>query len=736
MKWLSYLLEANVYLALFYAAYYLALRRETYYQLNRIYLLVSSLMAFFIPLLQVGILKKPAPPLPVGPLADITLLADLPAMQHPAVPAVTPHDGWTIDHYIILLYVIVVAILTMWFIIRINQLIKLARRGAHTTSGSFNIIEIDDANHAFSFFSYLFISRQLSNSTTIIQHEMVHIRQKHSLDIVYLELLKIICWFNPVVYLMQNSLKELHEFIADRQVAGEPDIIDQYTDFLIGNAYGLPETTLVNNFFNKNLLKNRITMLHQKRSGSLARLKYLVALPLLAGMLCLSTLGFSKDYKLIDLDPAKIAANTHTTTPAEARGSINKIMTGIMNSRLYTHHIKKEYFPLTGYLFKTIVYPKNAVNKQIGGTVAVSFKVDDNSTISNITIAQSGGNDFDAAVVRSIQSYRQPVDFKAGNYTVGIKFIPLKNIQKVKVPAISTEIKNDAGYIGQVDILDTKLSVDNMQSVMQGLSQSLLKAGKFPGMYTTYKLNLASVNYHILKAIGDELYIKGYVLTYNENKITDELAISLETRPGVSWHDKTSAVFKTADLKKPGYNIVISADPTAQKVFVHGEIKAANNQNQIAVVTSTSSAEKPIIDTLPGNKAVFEPFYKELSKSIRYPTEARDKGQHGKVFVIFNVDENNKPYNFFIARGLTAAINAEVLRVLANCTMPATVKKDVNYTIPISFNIQNKATGEWLGDKTYSYIDANPAVNQNHKSLGYKTYLALNEVVIVTFVQQ
>jgi len=149
---------------------------------------------------------------------------------------------------------------------------------------------------------------------------MAHIRQRHSWDIVYLELLKIVNWFNPVVYLLQNSMKEVHEFIADADTANHDLNTQNYTDFLISNAYGINENTLTNTFFNKSLLKKRIMMLHKKRSGNAARLKYLLVLPLTGALLCASTLAFTKDYKLINLAPrlssSEKSSVTHTgSTP-------------------------------------------------------------------------------------------------------------------------------------------------------------------------------------------------------------------------------------------------------------------------------------------------------------------------------------------------------------------------------------------------------------------------------------
>jgi hypothetical protein len=159
----------------------------------------------------------------------------------------------------------------------------------------------------------LFLSPDMAASEMVIRHELVHIRQKHSWDIIYLELMKIINWFNPMAYLLQHSMKELHEFIADDSVAGSKHEADIYIDFLLANAYGAYEHKLTNNLFNQSLLKKRIMMLHQKRSGNTARLKYLLVLPLAGCLLCASTLAFAKDYGWIDIAPRTISGNSLTS---------------------------------------------------------------------------------------------------------------------------------------------------------------------------------------------------------------------------------------------------------------------------------------------------------------------------------------------------------------------------------------------------------------------------------------
>lgn len=298
MSWIYYLLEANLYLTVFYFLYYLIFSRETYYQLNRIYLLGSTLLAFLIPVMQIGALNPPAPHLHHVVTTIHSQIVYVPVKE-------VADTSWPIINYFLLTYAIVVLLLMINFLIKIYKLIRLSYANKIAVHADFKLVELHSENSAFSFFNYLFINPGLTLSSTVIHHELIHIKQKHSWDIVYLELLKIINWFNPVVYLLQNSIKEVHEFIADNYTVGDQQNIAVYTDLLINNAYGINENTLTNTFFNKNLLKKRIIMLHQKRSGNAARLKYLLVLPLTLGLLCASTLAFAKSYAWINLLPAK-----------------------------------------------------------------------------------------------------------------------------------------------------------------------------------------------------------------------------------------------------------------------------------------------------------------------------------------------------------------------------------------------------------------------------------------------
>jgi len=362
MNWLHYLLEANIYLAVFYAGYCLFLNRETHYNLNRMYLLLSCILSFVLPVIQVGALK------PAEKIQEITLAGGTnPALTIMAAGSATVQanaaDYITWDNALWAVYIIGISVLALLLVIKLFKLVNLTTSGKRLIDNKYKLIDIEDADTAFSFFNYLFIGTKTSASDIIIRHELVHIRQKHSFDIVFIEVIKIINWFNPIIYLLQISLKTVHEYIADEQtVAYEADAL-AYSSFLINNAYGLNGSSITHSFFNYNLLKKRIIMLNQKRSGNLARLKYLVAVPICAGMLCASTLAFSKNYAFIDLAPKTTKPVLTSPKTATADTSNRKMRTRATTSKGYAYD-ETGYFINNKTDFRVIITDKNGDQKE------------------------------------------------------------------------------------------------------------------------------------------------------------------------------------------------------------------------------------------------------------------------------------------------------------------------------------------------------------------------------------
>ncbi|MEO6980679.1 MAG: M56 family metallopeptidase, partial [Mucilaginibacter sp.] len=478
MNGLYYLAEANLYLGVFYLAYCLFLTRSTHYQLSRAYLVFSCIIAFILPLMQVSALRqvKPAEPLysvrPVQPVESVgTFGAITPAMapvanvseQHNSSAPVVREAPVVIERRftwqdgLLYAYLTGAAILLIMLFIKLYALFKMMRNERAVNEGKYRVIYLEGTDVAFSFFNYLFIGADTPGANTIIRHELVHIRQKHSADIILLELLKIINWFNPFVYVLQNSLRSVHEYIADEQTAAHEGDALTYASFLLNNAYGVGGSSVTHSFFNYNLLKKRIVMLNQQRSGNLAKLKYLVAIPICAALLCTSTLLFSKSYAWVDLDPAnvkspgkyamlnakftakrkllKITENGVTTiTDSLSIGQQNKkvaytaatITKADSLQLLKKHNIKVEvvqdstkfitkdgrpilpivnvdgYYPMDHFLHNNIRYTTTKGEK--GGLVEVGFTLDKDRRITDAKVVKSGGAKLDALALNGFNA--------------------------------------------------------------------------------------------------------------------------------------------------------------------------------------------------------------------------------------------------------------------------------------------------------------------------------------------
>ena len=281
-----YLIESNTYLLVFYAFYRIALKNETFYTLNRFYLLITSLFSFLLPGIQLSALNATGPE-PISAATQQSLLTETPFYIGMAI------------------YVLVASIFLIRLGVKLYSILFLIRKGKIKQRDGFRQVDIRGQELPFSFLNYVFIDPDMPKIDTIIRHEKVHISQQHTTDILFFEFLQVMNWFNPFIFLIKSDIKILHEYIADEKTAAESSPAD-YALFLINHSYGIESHTLSNGMFSKNTLKNRLLMLNRKRSGQKARLKYILVLLLLPLMLCVSALSFTKTHGIIDIMPLKV----------------------------------------------------------------------------------------------------------------------------------------------------------------------------------------------------------------------------------------------------------------------------------------------------------------------------------------------------------------------------------------------------------------------------------------------
>jgi hypothetical protein len=264
-----YLLESAACLALFYFGYWLFLRKETYFCLNRFYLVFSIIASLIIPVFKV-----------TSPF--LTAKAPVNSYLYPA--AVTPPKTWGVAETLLLVYAVGAVLFLTRFIFHMIKLYFVIRKhGAHKVNG-LKIVSVDKDFSPFSFLNFLFINdRQINeiNMRRIIAHENIHIKQYHSFDILLIELLTIFQWFNPFVWPYKKSLQETHEFLADRGVIAQGFSSAKYQLLMFEQHVGLKLFEFVNNF-KQSQIKRRITMMSKIKSRGAARLKLLLVLPLAA----------------------------------------------------------------------------------------------------------------------------------------------------------------------------------------------------------------------------------------------------------------------------------------------------------------------------------------------------------------------------------------------------------------------------------------------------------------------
>jgi TonB family protein len=279
MTWWQYLLLVNLYLVLFYGFYAILLRTETFFHLNRIYLVTSALLSFFIPLIHCDWISK----LFITQKVQQTIFVY-------ARPISVYHFTPIAEHHITVgtLIVMIYAGGSLFLAIRlISQLISLRK-----------VINEPEEASAFAFFKNIRLGPNLDNQDIIAAHEDVHARQWHSADIMLIEAIAIVNWFNPVVYFYRLGVKHIHEFIADRQALENGTTKTEYALLLLSQTLKAPTHQLVTPFFNHSLLKRRIIMLQKSRSTYMALLKYGLSAPLFMMMLVLSSAAIIKSSPL------------------------------------------------------------------------------------------------------------------------------------------------------------------------------------------------------------------------------------------------------------------------------------------------------------------------------------------------------------------------------------------------------------------------------------------------------
>ena len=270
-----YLFEVSVSLALFYSIYWLFLKKETFFAVNRFFLVSSILFSFIVPFINASFIKISSP------IASRQLIERTYTLGQTSS---TQAKAMGIFDILWMIYLIGAGLFLLRFLYKLIKLLMIIKKSSVQKINGVRVVFVEKDLAPFSFFNLVFVNKSNISGddfNRIIAHEMIHIKQYHSLDLFVMELLTIFQWFNPFVWPYKESLKETHEYLADNAVIAQGCNAAKYQLLIFEQHVGVKLFEFANNF-NHSQIKRRITMMTKRKSKRWAKFKVLLILPLLS----------------------------------------------------------------------------------------------------------------------------------------------------------------------------------------------------------------------------------------------------------------------------------------------------------------------------------------------------------------------------------------------------------------------------------------------------------------------
>jgi TonB family protein len=671
-----YLLKSAVWLTGFTIVFLLVLRNERYFTLNRIYLLSGIIASILFPFYT----WHYAVILPSSPVLgyDLSQLPQTTAIITPSVPIYY----W--------FYLVGMVGLALRLIGQTGIVILKLRKAGYEKSGSVKLVRTSEYAASFSFFSFVFVNPSTSDIETkeIVNHESEHIKQWHWFDLLLVELLCMLQWFNPFVWIYARLIRQNHEYLADEKALQRTSNPAIYRATLLNQMFGGPVISLANSF-SYSLNKKRFKMMKKKIDSPFRKLKVLLVLPFIAMVFY----AFAKP-EYISL-PATSTGTGTITTIADALNELKAPIAAPVDKSEKVASVEKS----------KIVKGKvvNPDGKPIEGTTVVIK----GTTIGTIT-DKDGNFKFkdvpnDAELVFSFVGYQTVVmkpDFQS---SMTVKMIPSAvGLDKVVV----------VGYINPNGPTPPPLP--------PGVSLKSIDFSKNPPLIfldglIVDKAEMDAINPNDIESI-DVLKDKSATALYGEKAKNGVILIKSKNPPLVILD---GAIIDKARMDAINPETIASIDVLKDKsateiygekakggvilITSKGKAGAANNKKveniEVTGYTTNQEKDKPVfivVEEMPEFPGGMDALMKFVTANVRYPVEAQKKNIQGSVIVTFVVNSNGKVERAQVVQGVDPALDYEAMRVVGLLPQQADWKPgrqrgvavNVAYTIPIEFKLQ------------------------------------------------
>jgi N-acetylmuramoyl-L-alanine amidase len=275
-----YLLKMVICSGLLFLYYHIALRDKLFHQWNRFYLLASTVLSLVIPCLYFNITFNSNE----NVAQNIQLLQVVYGADEYVAEINSSGANLSLEQLSSIAYSCVSSVVLVLFILALLRIHSIIRSHSVMLIDDIRFVNTEERDSPFSFFNYVFWNKQIEldsqSGEHIFQHELVHVREKHSLDKVFLQLILIAFWCNPFFWLIRKELRMIHEFIADKKSVGQSDA-RAFAAMILQATYPNHYNHLTNQFFQSSI-KRRLTMLTKNHNPKISYISRILALPLFA----------------------------------------------------------------------------------------------------------------------------------------------------------------------------------------------------------------------------------------------------------------------------------------------------------------------------------------------------------------------------------------------------------------------------------------------------------------------
>ena len=408
-NFLVYILKSAACLAVFYLFYKLLMSRDTFHRFNRFALLGLLVLSSLLPLVEASVNSPAAVQETMLTLEQLLLLADI-QPEGESMAAATPSATVLWLRAALLVYLTGIVFFIVRNLCSLARLGRLIRQGKREALDSYlpdrkeknvRLVVHDHDIAPFSWMHWIVIARKdlEENGREILIHELAHIRNRHSWDLLLADLCIFVQWFNPAAWLQKQELQNIHEYEADETVLREGVNARNYQMLLIKKAVGTRLYSMANSF-NHSSLKKRITMMLKEKSNPWARAKYLYILPLAA----LAVTAFARPEVSAVADEISavkvIAPAVHDSIQPNVQPAVAAPSSALDQMPEFPGGMEA----LNTYLRNNIRYPQEAQKAGIQGRVIIQFIVSKDGSITDAEVVESVDPQLDAEGLRLIKN--------------------------------------------------------------------------------------------------------------------------------------------------------------------------------------------------------------------------------------------------------------------------------------------------------------------------------------------